>query len=215
MQITMQVLDPAPDHDLVSLYDAKLALNLPMTDTSRDQQLALFIRWASGEIEAQCNRIFAKERVSETFREIMPNVNKRIFLTHYPVEQKDIESVTFDGGTELEYDLDSRSGTLYAVNGAWTEPVTVVYTGGYEVPEKSPLAVQQACLLIARETYIMAIRGLATSGVRMIAHKESRIMYYDPNAALGGAGGGTLGLVGSATKRAVLDLLRHFMRFPV
>src|SRR5262245_49588098 len=216
MQITLRVIEPAPDHSLVTLYDAKTALNIKQTDDTHDDQLQLFIRWASGEIETYCNRFFAREKVSETFREINWRADRRIFLTHYPVELADIESVTTSGGTDIQYDLDSRSGTLYAVNAAWTEPVTVTYIGGYEVPVKSPLALQQSCLLLTREAYILAKRGLLTgdAAVRMLAHKESRVVYYDPNAGLNAAAG-SIGSVGSPTKRAVFDLLRHFMRFPV
>jgi len=215
MQITMRVIEEAPDHSLVTLYDAKTALKIAQSDATRDDMIQLFIKWASGEIETYCNRIFAREKVSETFREINWRSDKRIFLSHYPVEQSDIDSVTTDGGTDIQYDLDSRSGTLYAVNGPWAEPVTVTYIGGYEVPVKAPLAVQQSCLLLTREAYIQAQRGLVTGGVRLISHKESRVAYFDPNALLGGAGAGTLGMIGSATQRAVFDLLRHFMRFPV
>jgi Phage gp6-like head-tail connector protein len=213
MQITLRVIEPAPDHSLLSLYDAKTALNIVQTDTTRDDQISLFIRWASSEIETYCNRFFAREKVSETFREITGRANRRIFLTHYPVEQADIESVT--SSASVEYDLDSRSGTLYSVNGPWVEPVTVTYVGGYEVPVKAPLSLQQSCLLLTREAYVQAQRGVLLSGTRMIAHKESRVMFFDPLAGQGGGVSGGIGSVGSPVQRAVIDLLRHFMRFPV
>jgi len=216
MQITLRVIEPAPDHSLVTLYDVKTALIIKQSDPTYDDLLTLLINWSSGEIETYCNRYFAREKVSETFREINWRADRRIFLTHYPVEQADIESVTVPDGTNISYDLDSRSGTLYSVNGPWVEPVTVTYIGGYEVPVKAPLALQQSCMLMVREAYILARRGILTGGaaVRMIAHKESRVVYYDPNAALRAAGG-TIGNMGSPTQRAVNDLLRHFMRFPV
>jgi hypothetical protein len=66
--------------------------------------------------------------------------------------------------------------------------------------------------MLMREAYDAGVRGDAT--VRMIGHKESRIIYFDPNAlAKSVGGGGTSG--GTAAQRASRDLLDHFTRFEV
>ena len=60
-----------------------------------------------------------------------------------------------------------------------------------------------------REAYYASVRGDAT--IRMIGHKESRIIYFDPNVLAKSAGGGGTG--GSPAQRAVHDLLSHFTRY--
>jgi hypothetical protein len=59
--------------------------------------------------------------------------------------------------------------------------------------------------LLGREAYYASVRG--DSSVRMIGHKESRIIYFDPNSASSKSGS-----AGSATFRAAADLLSHFTR---
>lgn len=210
MQSSMVVIEPAKDISLITLYEAKLALNLSTSnDTTTDDQLEMLIEWSSAEIAALANRTFAKERVSETFRNVDTYYSTRLFLSHWPVHS--IEVVDEDGDTLVAddgYEVDARSGTLTRLNAAWGDPVTVTYTGGYDLPYDSPRALRQAALLLTREAYNAAVRGDAT--IRMIGHKESRVIYFDPNAKSGG-GGSTK----SPAQRAVGDLLRHFMRFEV
>ena len=46
----------------------------------------------------------------------------------------------------------------------------------------------------------------------MVSHKESRVIYFDPNAK-GGAGGATSG--GSPARRAIGDLIQSYTRFEI
>lgn len=211
MQSSLTVTEPATSISLVSLSDAKLGLNLAKsTDKTLDAQIAMLVEWASDEVSAMCNRVFAKESVTETFDGV--EANNRIFLSRYPVVADDIDSVTEDGGAltiDVDYTLDPNSGTLTRINSTWASSVVVIYAGGYELPLNSPRALRQAALLMTREAYNAAIRGDST--IRMVSHKESRIIYFDPNAknAAGGAASGG----GSPARRAVGELLKHYMRF--
>lgn len=215
MQTSITVVTPATSTSLVNIDEARLALNLSKsTDMTAHDQVELFIQWASGEISTLANRVFAREEVVETFRNI-DGSTVRLYLERWPVAEiasVDENGVLLVNGTD--YEIDAGSGTLARLGDtAWTEPVIVTYTGGYQLPNDAPPALKQATLLLTREAYQAATRGDST--VRMISHKESRVIYFDPNARGGGQAGGQVGSVGSATKRAVIDLLRHFMRFPV
>jgi len=76
---------------LLTLYEARLGLNLLTTSAETlDDQIEMLIRFSSDEIALQCNRTFAKQTVTETFREIIDA--KRIFVANYPIEN--ITSVT-------------------------------------------------------------------------------------------------------------------------
>jgi len=209
MQSSLSVIKPAEDVSLVTLYEARLALNLMTVDRMLDDQVELMIEWSSAEIAALCNRTFAKEQVVETFREVDTSYNNRIFLSRYPVLR--IDSVD-EGGDVLvagdDYDLDANSGTLTRLGSAWFDPVTITYTGGYDLPNDAPRALRQAALLMTREAYYATVRGDAT--IRMVSHKDSRVIYFDPNAKSGTTAAAT---GGTAARRAVGDLLKHFMRF--
>jgi hypothetical protein len=64
--------------------------------------------------------------------------------------------------------------------------------------------------MLAREAYYSTLRGDAS--VRMVAHKESRIIYFDPNVLAKSGGGGSHG---TPAQRAASDLLTHFTRYEV
>lgn len=219
MQSVVEVSVPGDDISLVTLYEAKVALGIAQSDTSKDDQLELLIKWASADIETLCNRVFAKETMQETVLDV--GSSSRLYLSHWPI--RSIESVRNDSGDlftsgDGDFIVDNAYGYIRKLGGdLWDDTMIVSYTGGYDLPFEAPVSLQRAALLMAKEAYYSVLRGDST--VRMISHKESRIMYYDPNAALrgGGGGGGTPGSgnVGTQTQRAVNDLLRRFMRFCV
>lgn len=213
MQSALTVLTPAEEIALVSLYEAKVALNILPSVSTSDEMIQTFIDWSSAEAATFCNRVFAKEKVEETFTEL--GFNSRIYLSRYPVRPEEIVSIT-EAGVPVpvsNYLLDGNSGTLTRRSGMlsvlWGGPVTVIYSGGYKLPFEAPLALRQAVHLITKEAYFAATRGDAS--VRMVAHKESRVMYFDPNQR--GSSGGAA--AGSPARRAVNDLLRRFMRVPI
>jgi hypothetical protein len=149
--------------------------------------------------------------VVETFTEI-PDDKARLFLARFPIPQDStgITSIT-SGGTALAYPdgmlLDSLWGKLTLPSGVYTTQTVINYSGGYHLPDEAPPALKQAAVILMREAYYATIRGDAT--VRMIGHKESRIIYFDPNLlARGIAGSG-----GTPAQRAVGDLLTSFTRY--
>jgi hypothetical protein len=201
----ISVEEEAENFQLVTLRDAKLALNIPESSTSSDAQLELLIKWCSEEIAIMCNRNFAQESVTERFSDF--DNAPRLFLSYAPV--KEIVSVTDDDVVidPADYVVDVRNGILSM---EWWSGATVIqYTGGYDLPFKTPPGLSQAALLMVKEAYYGAIRGDAS--IRMVAHKESRVMYFDPNAAAAKAGGSGSG--GSPARKAIDRLLMRYTRF--
>src|SRR3954469_1416321 len=125
--VTVNILTPADDFSLISLDEMKVALGLPTTaNPATDPQLEFLISVNSDMISTMCNRVFAKERVKETWRCLS---SRRVYLTHWPVSQSGIETVTTNGVDRLDWELEERSGKLSIFTDR-DEPITVTYSGG-------------------------------------------------------------------------------------
>jgi hypothetical protein len=213
--ITIKVLVEATTIDLLTLAELKTMLGISTTDTSEDAQLAMWITQFSDMVATMCNRVFAKEKVEETWRGDLPpydTQNGRVFLTHYPVADTDIESVSAPDGTPIDssgYEIENRAGKLQFFNTSWSEPIRITYSGGYDLPAEAPPALKHAVVMLIREERIRTMQA-QTAGIRQISHKEARVSFFDPNAVL-------LRSIGmkSPTLQAVESLLAHYMRFQV
>jgi hypothetical protein len=212
VDVTIKVIEEATTQDLLTLDEAKLLLGISTSDTSKDELLAMQISIYSATVAEMCNRIFAREKVTETWRELYDG---RCFLTHYPVKESDIESVISAGNDYVVdgYELEERSGKLsnvvrYAAeSNAWAQSVIVTYTGGFNLPDEAPLPLKQAVALSIREEMIRT-RQAETAGIRQVTHKESRVVFFDPNAVL-------VKTVGAKSPglQAIESLLKQYMRF--
>jgi hypothetical protein len=207
--LIVKVLDKATERDFLTLEEAKLLLGMGTGSSLLDEQLKLQISIASATIETLCQRVFARERVVETWRGLG---RPQLFLTHFPVEEDDIEDIEVGGGAvsvlePRDYELEEESGKLLGM-GRFAEPVRITYTGGYRLPEEAPLPLKHATLLMVAQARTAATRE-SIEGVRMIAHKESRVMFYDPNQQQKSSA--TTGALGSGIK-AVDDLLMKYVK---
>jgi hypothetical protein len=211
--ITIDVLEPAvgfPDGEersFVTLKEAKLFLGLREDDTENDELLKMQIAINSAVIMRVCNRVFARQKVAESWRDLG---SRRLFLTHWPVKREDIESVRSGARTVAPggYELEEQSGKLSNFFG-WVEPVVVTYTGGFALPDEAELALKQSSLILLRQARLDASRE-AVEGIRMIAHKEARVMFFDPSSSVTKAT--TVGTLGTGLQ-TVDQLLFHYMRF--
>jgi hypothetical protein len=203
----IEVLTAASSFELLTLQEAKMMIGLSLSDSTYDAQMQLFTDINSAVVMRLCNRIFAREKVRESWSEIN---NNRIFLSHWPVSPQDIESVESPEGTAtLGYKLEPASGKI---SGVGAEPIVVTYTGGYELPGQAPLPLKQAVALLNKKSYTDArmATSAAASGVRMLAHRDSRVMYHDPSrlavaqATAAKSGGGGI-------DQSVLAILYHYM----
>jgi hypothetical protein len=217
-EYTVKVLVPATGTDLLTLDEAKMWLGITAGDTSQDALIASLIDVFSEEIAERLNRhptvTIGYEEVQETWRDTQ---NGRIHLSHYPVKQADLISVS-DAGVMLtpdQYELAENSGKLsnISVGGAepvsWTHPVVVHYKGGYALPDDCPFPLKRAVVLLIREERIRMVQ-MQTAGIRQISHKESRVAFFDPNALLIHSASAK-----SPTLQALDSILYHYMRFPV
>ena len=163
----------------------KVAFGIDPADTTHDAQLQMLIDQYSEVIASMCNRVFAKEKVEETWRgDPPPYENTRVFLTHYPVADADIDSVGSIDGAPFDaasYELENTSGKL-TLYGATADPIVVTYTGGYDLPDGAPQAIKAATQLMVQEARTQILRGF-TPGLRMVMPGDTRVMYYDPSTA--------------------------------
>jgi hypothetical protein len=212
--VWVKVLVPADSYALLTLDELKGMLNLSPTDTHEDVQLRLWIDQYSDVVATMCNRVFAYETVEETWRSEQPPFDRpRLFLTRYPVADDDITAVESPRGSAIDpavYEVENSSGKL-RIETAWTEPVMVTYSGGYRLPDEAPPALKAATGLLIQAVRLMA-RINATSGIRQITHRESRVAFYDPAAILGKSG---VAAPLQAANETVNALLYKYMRFDV
>ena len=85
--------------------------------------------------------------------------------------------------TALEgYELEEKSGklTLFGTSAEEAE-ASVTYTGGYDLPDEAPPALKQATEMLIRQERARQ-QMQATSGIRSLSHRESRVQFFDPNA---------------------------------
>ena len=207
--VTVKVLEPATSFDFMTLEEAKSWLKI--TDTSQDDQLQMMISVNSAIIAEMCNRTFAREKVRETWREVG---NGRVFLTHWPVKEEDIETVN-GAGTEYPlggYELEEASGKLSNVSGyveasaPWPQAVQVIYTGGFNLPDEAPLPLKHATWMLMLEDRMRSLTA-QFGGIRQLSHKEARVAFFNPNEVMMKSLG-----AGSATMQTINSLLSHYMR---
>jgi hypothetical protein len=210
---TIIVLVPATNFDFLTVDECKLLLGLDLTDTADDAELKAMISINSATIAKMCKRTFAQEKVRESWRKIGKN---RLYLSHWPIKQdSDIESVTAAGGLldPSAYELEPDSGKLsiYSpdASGAgtayWDEPATVVYTGGYILPDEAPLPLKHATAILVREDRLRNMQA-QVGGIKSISHEGRSVSYFDPSLLLRATQGRAPGL------QAAENLAKHYMR---
>ena len=209
--VTVKILEPATNFDFMTLEEAKLWLKIPEADTSQDELLQMMISVSSATIAEMCNRTFAREKVAETWREVG---NGRVFLTHFPVKEIDIESV-YPGGTLYPvggYELEEASGKLSNVSGyikasaMWPQAIVVTYTGGFNLPDEAPLPLKHATWTLLLEARMRSLTA-QFGGIRQLRHKEASVNFFNPNEVLMKSLG-----AGSATQQTINSLLSQYMK---
>lgn len=209
----VNVLVASDTYDLLSLDELKAAMLIDPTDTSQDAILAQYITRYSDVVATTCNRVFAYETVAEIWRctnTDYTNGMKRLFVTHYPIDAAATMTLESPTGATLDpsgYVIEAKSGKVELLQ-TWAEPITITYSGGYNLPEQCPPALKQAAELMIREGQALAQRML-NSGIRSLSHKEARVQFFDPLALLTKTQG-----LGFATT-AANALLMHYVRFEV
>ena len=202
--VTVNVITPADEFALMTLDELKTALGAPTGTPASDAQWEWLIDVNSATISELCNRVFAKETVVESWRDL---VNRRVYLTHFPVKLEDIESVTTGGNDRLDFELEEASGKLSLFIDQ-REPIVITYTGGFDLPDEAPLPLKQALTLMSAN-WKAQLAMVQVTGVRMIAHKEARVMFHTPTTGGAAQGGGPW----SGIPPAVESILMQYCRF--
>jgi hypothetical protein len=210
--VIVRVLDPASTTDLLSLDELKINLGLSSGISTSDVLLEQAIAMNSASLAVRCNRVFAQERVEETWRwdgcECLQN--PRIYLTHFPVQESDIESV-MTGGSLVDssnYSLEANTGKLRYLLGGWLDPTIITYTGGYDLPDDAPLPLKQAASILTRGAYFASLMA-GVGGVKQLSHKHARVSFFDPaQQALAATGG-------PAMQQAIDSLISHYTRYNI
>ena len=144
--------------------------------STTDAQWKWLIDVNSAAIVGLLNRTLAYEEVQETWRGVQNG--QRVYLSHFPVKADEIESVTTKGGDCLDYELEEASGKLQIFTD-YSEDVVVTYWGGYHLPDDAPMELKQ-CIVLMAATWKAQLAMVQVTGVRMISHKESRVMFHSP-----------------------------------
>jgi hypothetical protein len=212
----LNVLKESPTQDLMTIDEAKNALRIPATDTSKDAEITMIISGASMQIAKMANRVFGYEQVHETFYSGF-DTHERIYFSRWPIKTADLVTLTIDGtdivpALGMDWVLEEKTGTLQrtAPGDVWQGTVDAVYSAGYKLPDEVPDDLKRIAGVGIREDYYTYLRGAIMSGVRMLSHKHARVMFYPPGQIAQPAGAG--GIAGTPTWNAINAALRPYIR---
>jgi Phage gp6-like head-tail connector protein len=180
-EILEESTDPAAV-DLISLDDLKLALGITV-DTD-DVALQAAITFQSRIITEYLNRRLAFAEALETFtfdRNESLLTRQALTLSLYPVAS--VVEVSTAGATAAEYDFDPASGRLWS--DCWADTISVIYSGGYNLPDEAPARLQKAVILAVNEG---RTSGARDSAIREVAHGDTRVSYFTPTLAAASSG---------------------------
>jgi len=221
IQHIVQVVDPWPTQDLITLDDLKVQLRIPPTDTSKDAELILIIDGISAQMAHMANRIFdigfGFHHLQETFYNCVDE--DHLYFSQWPVKFADIKTLTDANGNDMlathgvNWTLEEKTGTMFSPIVPFNGTIFADYNGGYKIPDEAPHDLQRVAYAVAREDYYIYVRGAVLSGVRMISHKHARVQYYPPGQVGATLTGAALGPAGSsATWNAVWSVVQKYVR---
>jgi hypothetical protein len=159
----LTITTPADSYDLTTLQAVKAELGV--TDTADDEKLAGYISQASDVVAKFCNRVFAQETMSESFR--LERQRDLLILSRYPISE--VASVVENDMalTPIDYEFDGENGTLQRLRSdvavCWPRgKITITYTAGYALPSDLPLGIERATILLVKQFASNSDRDLMT-----------------------------------------------------
>ncbi len=150
---------PADSIDLTTLATVKSELDI--TTGEHDTDLQRLITQASRAAATYCNRVFAKEAVTDHFRlQNECRSTDKLMLSRFPVDDDATITVTEDGTalTASDYELDPATGFLWRLSSdertSWARAkVTVAYSAGYELLAELPEDVERAAVIMVKQAW--------------------------------------------------------------
>lgn len=177
----LTVMTPAASTALTTLEAVKSALDV--TDGGLDGFLSDLIDRASASVAGWCNRVFAREAVTETFRLTVPT--DVLVLSRWPVVSVSAVTVDSTGLSPSRWEVDPAYGDLYRLDGRdgrqmWTAgKVVVAYTAGFALPGEDgrslPADIEDATIALVRLGFHR--RG-ADPLLKSVALGETKLDYY-------------------------------------
>jgi hypothetical protein len=148
----LSVTEANTDRDLTLLASVKAEMGI--TDRASDELIARYITQASDIVAKYCNRVFAIETVTDTFR--VRSGAQGLTLSRYPVTE--IVSIV-EGSTTLTadlYEIDLECGILERLQSdciiRWPAGKTVVtYKSGFTLPNGLPDGIERATVLLVKQ----------------------------------------------------------------
>lgn len=177
----LTVTTPAATYDLTVLATVKAELGI--TDRAEDPNLTRWIKQASESIAKYCNRVFAAETLTETFR--LKSREDGLLLSRFPATAitSVVENDTTLAATDYELASDGGGGVLNRLRYErdWQWPigkVVVVYTAGYALVTDLPYGVERAAILLVNQYRYAAtrdplLRSEATEGAGSSSYFDS------------------------------------------
>jgi len=220
MDPTLNVITAATSVALISLDDAKIMLGLPAGPSADDARLQMLLDQNGIILAHKANReTFAKEKVSERWDCVAPvccpDGSCKIWLMRAPVKLADIESIESPAGTVIDpadIRLEERTGKIVFPLGCGSE-ILITYTGGFDLPDEAPLDLQRAAGLELRQYQTQAAQEATSgAGIRLLQHKDSRIVYFSPRDMAGGSSSAAAPAT-SLTDNAVKNLIAPYTRY--
>jgi len=201
MHSILEIISEAPESagpDLISLDDLKLALGIE--GATEDTQLQAMITMQSRLIAEYCDRRFGLAEAMEIFTfdrgEVMP-VRGALTLSLYPVAE------VIEISTGADYEFDPATGRLWHGSGYWCGPVSVNYSGGYDLPEEAPARLQKAVIEAVNESRTIGSRD---PSIQMVTHGDTSIRYFTSSTSSASSG---------FLSAPVIDLIRPYRRLHV
>lgn len=180
-------LDPTSlVYDLTTVEDANASLGLE-SSTANDVAVAAQITAASRLIAEYCDRVFARQHVIETIRNIGFRGIEALPLNRYPVLQ--INSVTYCGAQLAtdQYMVNTDAGVMFRGQPPtflpwfdhWRGGIVVDYIGGYDLPEGADQSLASACIELMR---VMRTAWKRDGTISALMHGDTRVYYRDVTA---------------------------------
>lgn len=194
MNSILTVTAAATNRLLITVEQVKT--ELAIADSNSDAQIETLRRRASQAIVSYCNREFARDAVSEVFRDVAAECLNLSAGFPDPVHIAgycEIASVTEDGRvlTSDQYEIDAGAGLLYRLyfdhRCSWyARKVTVEYATGYILPDDSnsnlPEDVQGAALELIKAARFNAARDPALRSENILSGLYSYTLFDPTNA---------------------------------
>lgn len=162
------VVTPGASLDLTTLATVKTEMGI--TDTDNDAWLQTKITQTSVAIASACGRVFQQETVADYFNLAWRSCDDALVLSRFPVEEIVSVSETNQALPADQYEFQSSNGLLWRMRGnarsTWTGGrIVVTYSAGYVLLTTLPHDLEQACILLVKQTYFARTRDPLIKGV--------------------------------------------------